>query len=478
MENEIPCRDYEIQGLGWDEPFRFVIGEELGHAGQASSASGSASISASASSGDDEAGFEATTRSSKSSGQVSIKEEEEGAGTKRRRRKHDSPPRSKNAEHCRRHREKRKREEQKIRDRNQELERERELFLSRIADLETEVACLRGGGQVDFLKENQLLRAEIRKHKDFVKKIVQTTTLASEVTPEEQYRLLRSFLDNGCAQTIGLAYTSAADPSWKRADVLEFNGYKLRTWTQCLPRNEPIDKAHRLNIRVDVLDFDVPIQDLQPKLWKIFSNPEITNQMYSRGREGTVKRTVTEAKLPEGVARIREQQNQEDIRILKMRLNTDGPAADGSDPAEGELLLITSHKETQVFPCAYEPYVLDGTILDDLNKEDPDNAVVFVASSCSATLENASMHESLGTQPKNVMRIDAPLHLGLIARTRKASPGRTDLTMLASYPVGVESYKRTEGLQNDVAVVTENGSLGPKFKADLEMNFGMILAQL
>mmetsp|Transcript_13792 Transcript_13792/g.26757 ORF Transcript_13792/g.26757 Transcript_13792/m.26757 type:complete len:610 (+) Transcript_13792:433-2262(+) len=182
-------------------------------------------------------------------------------------------------------RQKRKREREELKSRNDQLEKDREVYLTRIAHLQTEVQALRNSGAINLSKENELLRVEIRKHKAFIRSIVDATRAVPQLTMEEQYRLARSGSDSAVGQIVGLAYTSAVDTSfhWSNYNALNLAGSRspAHFGVQLLPRGCDLLSTKRVNIRLDMSPRPENIESFRKRIWKAWTAPEVYSRAYS-----------------------------------------------------------------------------------------------------------------------------------------------------------------------------------------------------
>lgn len=192
---------------------------------------------------------------------------------------------STNAAACKRLREKRKHERDSLRCKIQAIEAENGLLQKRVAQLQTEVQTCRVDGEVNLAKENALLRAEIKKHKAFIERVVAATNGHELRTDEERYRLLRSGVDSTMAQLSGLAYTSATGVDWTKAPlfsaILEKQGMSVEAQKrvsmrfQTLPLGCTPTSVQRVNVRVQMLNIPLSRQTAVARIKRVlFTLPE------------------------------------------------------------------------------------------------------------------------------------------------------------------------------------------------------------
>ncbi|GBG33301.1 Hypothetical Protein FCC1311_095252 [Hondaea fermentalgiana] len=201
-----------------------------------------------------------------------------------------------NAEACRRSRLKRKADVEHLRRRNAELEANREMYLERIAQLQMEVSTLRHDNCIDIDKENQLLRAEIRKHRAFIEEIVNVVDGTPGMVLEERVRMLKTGIESSMGQVIGLMHTST---SWRSLEPLLLDGgIRMQLSYEVLPHNAPSHKVKRLNIRAEIHNIDVAPEYLADEAWKLVGDLEKmrtaeNNRLQQVGRKCEVKRFMT-----------------------------------------------------------------------------------------------------------------------------------------------------------------------------------------
>jgi len=144
---------------------------------------------------------------------------------------------------------KRKRELEDLRLKNIQLEKERDKFLSTIADLQMKVQSLRETGSVDLRMENDLLRAELKEHKNFIANFKRIAD-GMPASNSAKKVMIKQGSDTAISQVLGLLATSMVDPSWKRGHVHEHP--ELLLMYQCLPHGVPHELTKRMSVRVDV----------------------------------------------------------------------------------------------------------------------------------------------------------------------------------------------------------------------------------
>lgn len=199
-----------------------------------------------------------------------------------------------NAARVRRHREKKKREKEEMLEENQQLKRGRGELLKQIADLEHEVEGLRSRGEVDLSKENQLLRAEIKRHKYFIDQVVKVTlTTPNETEHLERLRLLRSGIASGQRHIKSLAYSSSrSNVLWRPANVFSLNLTQdiqpvFEPMYQYLPLDAEVDDAKRFNLRLQTTELPLNYKRFARAYWKISSTPELVQEQMDLGEQGS-----------------------------------------------------------------------------------------------------------------------------------------------------------------------------------------------
>ncbi|GBG24171.1 Hypothetical Protein FCC1311_003892 [Hondaea fermentalgiana] len=201
---------------------------------------------------------------------------------------------------------KRKCEREELQRRNMILEQEREMYLGRIAQLQTEVQAFRDLGAVNLQRENELLRVEIRKHRAFLKKLKETTTEAPNLTAEEQFRLIHSGSASVVGQVVGLVFTSVADKSWNwhtmKVPAHDGSAVECNVGLQALPLNCEARDSKRGNYRIDLpWRPDTPM-DMKNRIWTAWSHPEVTAALYSPDMRN-IKVKITE--IPTGFEKVK-----------------------------------------------------------------------------------------------------------------------------------------------------------------------------
>ncbi|GBG33303.1 Hypothetical Protein FCC1311_095272 [Hondaea fermentalgiana] len=203
-----------------------------------------------------------------------------------------------NAEACRRSRRKRKAAVDNLRKRNEELEEARDVYLERIAELQLQLGALKHAGVNDIARENELLRAEIRKHKASIAKIIRATTEAPNVLPEERLRLLETSIDDNLSQIIGLAHTSA---TWTPLNTLHSaTGITAFPRHQLLPEHAPLEEVKRWTCRVDFCDVPSSAHLISESLWQSECDPESKKAIHERDWDDGFKRKVESYRVFEG----------------------------------------------------------------------------------------------------------------------------------------------------------------------------------
>ncbi|GBG33569.1 Hypothetical Protein FCC1311_097922 [Hondaea fermentalgiana] len=167
-----------------------------------------------------------------------------------------SARRRRNAASSRKVREKRKAERDALALRVSELQQDNELLLERIAVLQNEVQAQRfkdGGAGLE--KENALLRAEIKRHKAFMERIVRVVHDHDTDQDETVQRTYLASVRSSLSRVMGMLYTSAHDPSWKPQPISSLSQASATVscfYAQTLPLGVPTERAKVLNMRIDV----------------------------------------------------------------------------------------------------------------------------------------------------------------------------------------------------------------------------------
>ncbi|GBG24174.1 Hypothetical Protein FCC1311_003922 [Hondaea fermentalgiana] len=312
---------------------------------------------------------------------------------------------------------KRKREREALQVRNKELEQEREIYLSRIARLQTEVQAFRDAGSANLEMENKLLRVEIRKHKAFIRTIVNATRAVPQMTLEERYRLFRRGAESAVSQVVGLMFTSMADPSWTWSivDLLQHDNTQgpCRIGVQLLPLGCTAQTAKRVNARIDMPLRPESIKELGQKLWNIWIDPNVYSKVYSESFYEPHGVKMSSVELKTGFDELRDEKDP-DLRVFHYKEHfQDGPA--------------------KVRDC-----INAGAQLD------PDDAFII----CSSTSK-----EDAGLQPpeEGVHRINEPLIEGHVLRSGPGGKGCywTDFVSLPLLDTGFAGCSVDGGLLSD-----------------------------
>mmetsp|Transcript_18896 Transcript_18896/g.37143 ORF Transcript_18896/g.37143 Transcript_18896/m.37143 type:complete len:545 (-) Transcript_18896:300-1934(-) len=198
---------------------------------------------------------------------------------------------SRNADACRRSRLKRKADIKDLKHRNAELERRREIYLERIAQLQVEVDALRHANCIDVAKENELLRAEIERHKNFISRIIHAMDEAPNMVPEERVRLLKTGIESAQSQVIGMLYTSTC---WRPISPIKLNGgVEILFYYQFLPVNAAPHEIKRWNMRCEIYNINVPPAYLNSEAWKKCGDLETLRSLEKdRSSLDGVRRTI------------------------------------------------------------------------------------------------------------------------------------------------------------------------------------------
>ncbi|GBG24173.1 Hypothetical Protein FCC1311_003912 [Hondaea fermentalgiana] len=259
---------------------------------------------------------------------------------------------------------KRKREREALQMRNKELEKEREIYLSRIARLQTEVQAFRDAGSANLEMENKLLRVEIRKHKAFIRTIVEATRAVPRLTPEERYRLFRKGTESAVSQIVGLMFTSMADASWTWSTLTlqgpEGTQIPCHTGVQPLPLGCSAQTTKRVNGRIDLPLRPESIEELAQKLWTIWTNEDPFVSLYTRPLFGPQGVTVSLEELDTGFEQLRDATDP-DLRVFHYKEES----SDGSEKTRDCINAVTWRVSKALTSSAFpSPLSGDGTLLD------------------------------------------------------------------------------------------------------------------
>ena len=171
---------------------------------------------------------------------------------------------------------KRKKELEDLKKKNQDLEREKEQYLDKIAELQMQVQTKRDSGAVDLSMENELLRAELNEHKNFISMFksvadgVPTTASAKRV-------ICMQGADTAVAQVLGLLSTSLVDPSWKQGRIRNYPGINLMY--QRLPHGSRAEEAKRVTLRVDVPHIPRDAEGIMRSFYKTWCNADLSERL-------------------------------------------------------------------------------------------------------------------------------------------------------------------------------------------------------
>mmetsp|Transcript_7026 Transcript_7026/g.14089 ORF Transcript_7026/g.14089 Transcript_7026/m.14089 type:complete len:566 (-) Transcript_7026:244-1941(-) len=374
-------------------------------------------------------------------------------------------------------RQKRKREREELKIRNDQLEKDRDVYMMRIAELQTEVQALRNSGSINLSKENDLLRIEIRKHKAFIRNIVEATQAVPRLTSEERYRLARNGCNSGVAQVVGLAYTSAVDSSWHWSpyDAIDYCGRRSPAYfgVQLLPRGCDLTSAKRSNIRLDLPWRSESIEELRKKIWKVWTAPEVYTRVYSGPWANNAIVSIEE--IPscfEGLqepddAEMRiyhyveefgrnketdEERSAQDCTLCvawkytKLITRSSYPESPRERTEKG-----VSEAQLQEHSAALEYAALHppAEAFQTTNKDDPEACVIITSTTVDSNL--------LKPKVEGVHRLNAPSVESVIIRRGPESSGSL-LTLLMSWPLTEDGYS---GFTTDNGLVTNDFACGP-----------------
>lgn len=380
-------------------------------------------------------------------------------------------------------RQKRKREREELKKRNEQLEKDRDVYLTRIAELQTEVQGLRNSGTINVAKENELLRIEIRKHKAFIRSIVDATQAIPRLLSEEQYRLARQGTDSGVAQIVGLAYTSAVDASWRWSDYMALNHLNTRSpahfGVQLLPRGCNLAAAKRCNIRVDLPLRPESMQEIRKRLWKARMSPEVYARTYSGPWAHNA--LVSIAEIPTGFSELQTPQDP-DIRVFHYTEELGLTRGRYHEKRSRDCTLVATWKPTKLITTSSFPenplspsaicnssavpfsYSLNppAEAFESVSKDDPEACIII----CSTSV-NTDVFKS---QQAGVHRINSPSIEGAIIRPGPNYEG-CYLTFIVSWPLCEDGYT---GFTNDNNLVNSDFSCGTNGDAFFTTKIGVM----
>ena len=365
---------------------------------------------------------------------------------------------------CRATRAKRKREKEDLAERNVRLERDRDSFLATIADLQTEVQSLRDAGAIDLAKENELLRTEISLHKQFILNIVSATRSVPSTTEEERFRVVKQGADSAVGQVIGLAFTSAADPSWlsstlgvRRGPGPQAPRAQLPLKMQLLPLGSDLSSFKRANIRVDLPDREEELETLRDMIWLTWTREDLVQRMiHGISQTAEAGLTVTCEPVETNFASVAASRAASgNIQIVHYKESFEGGGVP-KRPRDG--LFVVTWQETAAFEHAFP--AASAAAPRAPHAEGP--AVVM----CSATTMNESV--SLCPEQSGYVRIASPVVEGHILRRKPG--GGTMWTACYSCPIDKHSFN---GLTDQRLIVNEDGSPGPTLTNFIDTAFAL-----
>jgi len=333
---------------------------------------------------------------------------------------------------------------------NEELEEDRSLLLERIANLQMEAQMLRGFGTVSLDKENELLRAEIRRHKRFIQDIVQVTNNASGASDADQDRILLSGMSSALGQTLGLLYTSAADPSWKESCRDFVKGHEVILRTQYLPIGSDYKTASRHSLRLDTFSPNITAKSLVQHLMD-HKNARINyldyvGQLPIRGTTSMEKAIDTRHILQKG------NHNGDFMTVLKYTESTQ----DASEP-DTEIICAHTKHSSNVSNAGFPQHMLDAN--PSFAASDIHEAVMFT------TATSTTFSETLDTfvpPSDGTKRLDFAVLKSLVV-TDCPNAG-SYVTLLISVPAKMDGFLGTD--------LSEPPQAGGKFNPTL---YGLLL---
>jgi len=219
-----------------------------------------------------------------------------GFDSSSKRKKKKAAPRGSNSDYCRRYREKKKQMQDQLKWRHEELTTERDIYLRRIAELQAQVEALRHEGSVDLEKENELLRAEVLKHRQFLQSLIDTLKNLPDTKEDEKIRLLQNGIDSMIGQSLGMAHTSL---TWKDLKPLIIDqDHVIQGKFQYLPLGCQSKDAKRVNIRNTEVFRNVSPAKAMGRFFNFFQSFEAINEYLQRSFPDEVKREVESFLLP------------------------------------------------------------------------------------------------------------------------------------------------------------------------------------
>eukprot|EP00512_Aurantiochytrium_limacinum_P014857 CAMPEP_0171574808 /NCGR_PEP_ID=MMETSP0961-20121227/5592_1 /TAXON_ID=87120 /ORGANISM="Aurantiochytrium limacinum, Strain ATCCMYA-1381" /LENGTH=512 /DNA_ID=CAMNT_0012130223 /DNA_START=129 /DNA_END=1668 /DNA_ORIENTATION=+ len=338
-------------------------------------------------------------------------------------------------------RQKRKREREELKKRNEQLEKDRDVYLTRIAELQTEVQGLRNSGTINVAKENELLRIEIRKHKAFIRSIL------------------------AMADYMALNHLNTRSPA--------------HFGVQLLPRGCNLAAAKRCNIRVDLPLRPESMQEIRKRLWKARMSPEVYARTYSGPWAHNA--LVSIAEIPTGFSELQTPQDP-DIRVFHYTEELGLTRGRYHEKRSRDCTLVATWKPTKLITTSSFPenplspsaichssavpfsYSLNppAEAFESVSKDDPEACIII----CSTSV-NTDVFKS---QQAGVHRINSPSIEGAIIRPGPNYEG-CYLTFIVSWPLCEDGYT---GFTNDNNLVNSDFSCGTNGDAFFTTKIGVM----
>mmetsp|Transcript_8898 Transcript_8898/g.10174 ORF Transcript_8898/g.10174 Transcript_8898/m.10174 type:complete len:477 (+) Transcript_8898:223-1653(+) len=359
---------------------------------------------------------------------------------------------------------KKKRQLEELRDQHIRLTQEREDFLSTIADLQMNVMALRESGSIDLRLENDLLRAELQEHKQFIGQLRRVVDGLPTTHLGKRVLMLRG-ADTATSQTLGLLSTSMFDPTWNPGKIVRFP--QIRMHYQRLPHGSIYQNAKRVTFRVDLPFVPVKAEDFAEVIWSVWEESDLAerlNKHFHKGVSVDIKELDIglgeEFNTPKGTFLNKEAQkidgNEGENETTRGRIKacyyretrpSKRRTKKKEDDAVVDTVLVLSGKETEVplssFPS--DPSFNEGEV-ERTNQKGTVPAIV---------LSSTSTQHSKDIEPlqKGVYRVQSAAIEGYVFRR---APGGCFCTSIYSLPVNMGKGKSLSVSAAD-GIITDRG---------------------
>lgn len=358
-----------------------------------------------------------------------------------------------NAAASRKLREKRKAERDTLQLRVSAIEDENELLLRRIALLQNEVQSLRSGHGASLVKENALLKAEIKRHKVFMQRMVRAVQEHDSKKDESFLRIYYSSLRSTISRTLGLLHTSSQDPSWRRQEIPEMDLGDLgpshidSIYIQTLPLGVPKDRVMIANVRVDCCRIPMAASQLLLRMNALFTDPKTSSALLRYFKQVDQRERISEEFSSPGLDEVRRA-----VARDGHELNIFIYAEEGY-----EVLNYTSASKNEINLCATRPrhaHDKEEHVGEGVTNETPEivEADMIMVSTISTMLAKAIITETpdssdskLSEEVQKYEKDSVDFQESVIVYTDKNSmPDECNLVYLGTLPVNPDLQIFTE----------------------------------